>query len=71
MHNGAFVTLKEVVDFYNLGGVPNETLDPMIQPLGLSEGEVDALVEFLNSLTGDNVETLVLDAYAAPVGDTR
>jgi len=71
MHNGTFVTLKEVVDFYNLGGVPNETLDPMIQPLGLSEGEVDALVEFLNSLTGDNVETLVLDAYAAPVGDTR
>ena len=69
MHNGAFSSLKEVVAFYNEGGEANDTLDPLIKPLGLNADELDALVEFLNSLTGESVETLVLDAYAAPVGD--
>jgi len=59
------------VDFYNQGGEVNENLDPLIKPLGLNETEADALVEFLQALTGDNVETLVSDAYAAPVGDLR
>ena len=27
------------------------------------------LVEFLESLTGSNVDTLVADAFAAPIGD--
>jgi len=71
MHNGAFSSLREVVAFYNQGGVANENLDPRIKPLALSEGEAGALVEFLQALTGDSVETLVLDAYAAPVGDAR
>ena len=71
MHNGALATLREVVEFYNQGGEANENLDRRIKPLGLSESEILALVEFLNSLTGDNVGTLVLDAYAAPVGDTH
>ena len=69
MHNGAFASLKEVVAFYNEGGEANDTLDPRIKPLGLNAQEMDALVEFLNSLAGESVETLVLDAYAAPVGD--
>jgi cytochrome c peroxidase len=60
-----------VVEFYDRGGEANENLDPLIKPLGLSDGEINALVEFLRALTGDNVETLVLDAYAAPVGDIQ
>ena len=71
MHNGVFATLKDVLEFYNKGGEPNENLDPLIKPLGLSEAEINALVEFLQALTGDNVETLVLDAYAAPVGNAH
>lgn len=71
MHNGALGSLREVVEFYNRGGEPNETLDPLIQPLGLNEAEIGALVEFLQSLTGSNIGTLVADAYAAPVGDAR
>lgn len=71
MHNGALASLREVVEFYNRGGEPNENLDPLVKPLGLSEGEIDALVAFLQALTGDNVEVLILDAYAAPVGDTH
>jgi cytochrome c peroxidase len=63
--------LRQVVEFYNRGGEPNENLDPLLKPLGLSEKEIDALVEFLSALTGDSVETLISDAYAAPVGDAR
>ncbi len=69
MHDGSLRTLREVVDFYNRGGVPNEGLDPAVKPLNLQPEQIDALVAFLESLTGDSVETLVLDAYAAPVGD--
>jgi cytochrome c peroxidase len=69
MHNGRFATLREVVEFYNQGGEPNENLDPLIKPLGLSDSEIDDLVAFLMSLTGGNIQTLVEDAYAAPIGD--
>ena len=69
MHNGSLASLREVVEFYNAGGVPNELLDPRIRPLHLSEAEVDDLVAFLYALTGDNVDELVSDAFAAPVGD--
>jgi cytochrome c peroxidase len=71
MHDGSLKTLREVVEFYDAGGVPNETLDPRITPLGLDGGEIEDLVAFLESLTGDNVDVLVADAFAAPVGDPR
>jgi cytochrome c peroxidase len=69
MHNGSLATLREVVDFYDVGGVPNELLDPAIRPLHLSAEEKDDLVAFLESLTGSNVGVIVGDALAAPVGD--
>jgi cytochrome c peroxidase len=71
MHNGALASLREVVEFYNQGGEANENLDPLIKPLGLSTGEIGSLMEFMRALTGDDVATLVLDAYAAPVGNAR
>jgi cytochrome c peroxidase len=69
MHHGVFGTLKEVVSFYNKGGIPNPRLDPLIRPLGLTDSEMADIIAFLESLTGDNVETLVRDAFAAPIGD--
>ncbi|MCG6864399.1 MAG: SCO family protein [Thiogranum sp.] len=69
MHDGSLDTLRAVVEFYNRGGYPNEVLDPLIRPLNLSETEIDDLVAFLKSLTGDNVRALVSDAFSAPVGD--
>jgi len=69
MHDGSLATLEAVVRFYNRGGEANENLDARIQPLGLTAAEVDDLVAFLNALTGDNVDELVADAFAAPVGD--
>jgi cytochrome c peroxidase len=69
MHNGSLSTLSEVVEFYDQGGVSNELLDPLIRPLGLSDAEKADLVAFLQSLNGSNVDTLVADAFAAPIGD--
>ena len=37
--------------------------------LNLTDSEVNDVVEFLKTLTGSNMDTLVLDAFAAPVGD--
>jgi cytochrome c peroxidase len=69
MHNGAFATLQQVVEFYNRGGIANENLDPLIKPLNLTALEIADLTAFLESLTGDNVKELVADAFAAPIGD--
>ncbi len=69
MHNGSLLTLHDVMAFYNDGGVPNELLSPLIRPLNLTDTEIDELVSFLESLTGNNVNVLVKDAFAAPIGD--
>ena len=69
MHNGRLDTLREVIDFYDRGGVPNELLSPLIRPLGLTDPEKRDLEAFLRSLTGGNVADLVADAFAAPIGD--
>jgi cytochrome c peroxidase len=68
MHDGSLATLRDVLMFYNRGGVPNEELDPLISPLGLSNTDINDLLEFLRSLTGSNVDVLVSDAFAAPIG---
>ena len=69
MHDGSIGSVREVVEFYNDGGIANENLDSLIRPLGLTTTEIDDLVAFLFSLTGDNIDTIVADAFAAPVGD--
>ena len=69
MHDGSMQTLREVIEFYNEGGVENELLSPLIKPLDLSVEEMDDLVAFLESLTSNNIATLVADAFAAPIGD--
>ena len=71
MHDGSFANLPAVIDFYDQGGVANENLSPMIKPLHLTAEEKQDLLAFLRSLTGSNVETLVGDAFAAPVGELR
>lgn len=52
MHDGSLSTLKAVLDFYDRGGNPNPQLDVLIQPLHLTSEEKEALLEFLESLTG-------------------
>ena len=51
MHDGSIETLWDVMDHYNKGGEPNLFLDGGIEPLALTEEEIDQLVAFLFSLT--------------------
>lgn len=71
MHDGSLNTLDAVVRFYDRGGVNNEQLDPLIQPLDLSVDERSNLVLFLKSLTGDGVDRILSDAFSAPIGNTE
>lgn len=62
MHNGIFPSLEGIVNMYNAGAFrprpvgdqANDptfpTTDPLLQPLGLSAAERDALVDFLSAL---------------------
>jgi cytochrome c peroxidase len=51
-HDGSQQTLWDAVDHYNKGdGIQNPWLDSDMQPLALSESEIDDLVAFMASLT--------------------
>jgi cytochrome c peroxidase len=71
MHDGSFSTLREVIEFYRQGGHPHEGIDPLILPLDISDQEIDDLLAFLKSLTGDNVQELISDARSQEVGNPR
>ncbi|MCW5889240.1 MAG: cytochrome-c peroxidase [bacterium] len=51
MHDGSMQTLWDVIDHYNKGGEANLFLDGGIEPLALSEPEIDQLVELLFTMT--------------------
>ena len=55
MHDGSLPTLWDVMDHYNKGGEPNLFLDGGMEPLALSEKEIDQVVAFLFSLTDDRL----------------
>ena len=56
MHDGSIATLREVVELYNRGGEANPHLDPKIQPLNLTEEEIDALVAMIEALEGEGYQ---------------
>jgi len=55
MHNGSMKTLLDVVRFYNQGGGHNPMLTDRMRPLDLNEHQMSDIVEFLRSLTSDDV----------------
>ena len=64
MHDGRFANLREVVRFYSL---LNQTpalghREETLQPLGLSDSEIDDLLAFLTSLTGEPLKAELLEA---------
>ena len=57
MHDGSIKTLREVVEFYNRGGSPDDPhLDKKLKPLGLTDEEVGYLVDFLKALTSESLK---------------
>ncbi|MHC4586568.1 MAG: cytochrome-c peroxidase [Planctomycetota bacterium] len=53
MHDGTVETLWDVMDHYNKGGEANLFLDGGMEPLALTEDEINNIVAFLFSLTDD------------------
>jgi cytochrome c peroxidase len=53
MHDGSLQTLWDVCDHYNKGGEDNPFLDGGIEPLALTDQQIDQLVAFLFTLTDD------------------
>jgi cytochrome c peroxidase len=54
-HDGSHETLWDVIDHYNKGaGLQDPYLDQDIQPLALTENDIDDLVAFMASLTSPN-----------------
>lgn len=52
-HNGGYLTLEQVMDFYNRGGDFRQ--QSALRPLGLTQTEKDDLVAFMKALTDERV----------------
>jgi len=52
MHDGSLGNLRQVVEFYDKGGNPNNNLDPDVKRLKLSDRDKEDLVEFMRALSG-------------------
>lgn len=65
MHDGSMRTLWDVIDHYNRGGETNAYLDGGIEPLDLSEDEINDLVAFLFTLTDVRFAAQNAAAYSA------
>jgi cytochrome c peroxidase len=64
-HDGSMQTLWDIVDHYNKGaGLTDPWLDEDIQPLALTEPEIDDLVAFLVSLTSPQYKEFGDKEYA-------
>lgn len=65
MHAGQFLTLEEVIDFYDKGGGENEFTKRYgnkakdLKPLKLTEDEKGALIAFLEELSGEEIKMAV------------
>jgi cytochrome c peroxidase len=55
MHDGAFKTLEEVLDFLNNGGGANPNLSPLIKALHLTREEKGDIIAFLKALAGESI----------------
>jgi len=74
MHDGTVETLWDVLDHYNKGGEPNLFLDGGIEPLALTEAEIDDIVAFLFTLTDkrfDEENRRQLDGQSARARKSR
>jgi cytochrome c peroxidase len=65
MHAGQLLALEEVIDFYDQGGGENEFTKRFgnkakdLKPLKLTKGEKEALVAFLEELSGEEIKMAV------------
>jgi cytochrome c peroxidase len=71
-HDGSMETLWDVMDHYNKGdGISDPWLDKDMQPLALSETEIDDVVAFLVSLTSPQYKKVGDEKYARQLGISK
>ena len=63
MHDGSLLTLRDVVVHYNIGGTANPFLSPMIEPLDLTDEEIDAVVAFMEALDGEGYQDVAPESF--------
>lgn len=71
MHDGRFETLHEVVGYYAQGGSPDPAKASHVKAFDASPQDVDDLVAFLESLTGDTRPGLPARAWRVRAPKTR
>jgi cytochrome c peroxidase len=52
-HDGSVATLRDAVKWMASGGIDNPHKDPLVMDRGLTDAEIDQLVAFLETLTGN------------------
>jgi cytochrome c peroxidase len=71
-HDGSMQTLWDVMDHYNKGdGITDPWLDKDMQPLALSESEIDDVVAFLTSLTSPQYKKVGDQEYARQLAASK
>ncbi len=55
MHDGAFKTLEEVIDFLDNGGGDDANKHSLMKPLALTKAEKGELLAFLHALKGEEI----------------
>ena len=71
-HDGSMQTLWDVMDHYNKGdGIADPWLDKDMQPLALTEPEIDELVAFLASLTSPQYKEAGDREYARQLAQSK
>jgi cytochrome c peroxidase len=71
-HDGSMQTLWDVMDHYNKGdGITNPWLDKDMQPLALTEPEIDDVVAFLASLTSPQYKAIGDQEYARQLATSK
>lgn len=68
MHDGSVQTLREVVELYSKGGIPNPQLDRKIdrryaERLDFSKEQIDQLIAFMEALDGEGYQDTAPSAF--------
>ncbi len=54
MHHGKLKTLRSVIGHYMGGGLDKSRVSPLMQPIALTPDEIDDLIAFMHTLTGED-----------------
>ncbi len=63
MHDGSAATLMDVMVWYDDGGHKDPDLDTKVKKLDLEDAEINALVKFMEALTGEGPKETPLAAF--------